>query len=105
MSAVKYANSGEAVLLGDVVTTRVFFIRRTAKVVYVPGISAPRKSLEHHGLRWVGLQESTGPFLAALVDPESGVLDKKIKFVERGTPQPIAEDEDPFIEPGEKIED
>ncbi len=101
MSSIRYAKSADAVLLGDIVTTRVFFFKRKARVLYVPGISKKRDSLEHHGLRWVGLQELTGPFLAALVDPNTSELDGKVKLVERGKPTELPDAEDPFTEPGE----
>lgn len=101
MSSVVYFGTSIEVLPGDLVTTRVFLFRRKARVVYVPGVSKKRSSLEHHGLTWVGLQELTGPFLASLVDPKSSVLDKKVKFVERGEPTVLPEDIDPFVEPGE----
>ena len=105
MSVVRYADSGEPVLLGDIVSTRVFFLRRNARVVYVPGLSKKRPSLEHHGLSWVGLQELKGPFLSALVDPRTGCLDSKVRLVERGETAPISERPDPFLEPDEIIDD
>jgi hypothetical protein len=106
MNSVRYADSGELVLLGDIVTTRVFFFfKRKARVVYVPGISKRRSSLEYNGLTWVGLQELTGPFLSALVDPKDSRLDKSVKLIERGEPVVLPEDSDPFIEPGEVLDD
>jgi hypothetical protein len=105
MNTILYAGSDEPVQLGDIVSTRVFFLRRKARVVYVPGISKRRSSLEHHGLSWVGLQELTGPHLAALVDPQTGRLDSKVKLVNRGEAMPLPEGSDPFLEPDEIVDD
>ena len=101
MGEVRYSGSDEPVLPGDIVTTRVFFRRRKARVVYVPGISKKRMSLEHHGLTWVGMQELTGPFLSALVNPRTGRLDRRVRLVARGEAVALPENVDAFIEPGE----
>lgn len=105
MSSVRYSGSEEAVQLGDIVTTRVLFLRRKARVVYLPGVSKKRNSLEHHGLRWVGLQELAGPYLAALVDPTTGILDRKVRLLSRGERVVLPDDVDPFIEPGECVDE
>jgi hypothetical protein len=104
VSGIRYSGVDELVLLGDIVTIRIFFRRRKARVVYVPGISKKRTSLEHHELAWVGLQELSGPFLSALVDPKTGRLDKRVLFVERGEVAVLLKDADPFIEKDEIIE-
>ena len=105
MSIILYAGSDEPVHLGDIVSTRVFFVRRKARVIYVPGISKKRSSLEHNGLLWVGLQELTGPFLSALVDPQTHRLDSKVKLVRRGEAVPLQDSPDPFLEPDEIVDD
>jgi hypothetical protein len=42
--------------------------------------------------------------MSALVDPDTGYLDKKICFVLRGEPRGMPEN-DPFVEPGEVEDD
>lgn len=104
MKQVKYCDTSEPVELGDVVQTRVFFVRRHGVVTYVPGISKKKDTLEYNGLSWVAIQDDRGSYMSALVDPVSGFLDKKIKFVSRGKPKGMPEN-DPFIEPGEIKDD
>ncbi|MBN8742666.1 MAG: hypothetical protein J0H86_24410 [Xanthomonadaceae bacterium] len=103
MKQVKYCDTYEPVELGDVIQTRVF-IRRYGVVTYVPGISKKKDTLEYNGLSWVAIQDDRGSYVSALVDPVSGFLDKKIKFVSRGKPKGMPEI-DPFIEPGEVKDD
>jgi hypothetical protein len=101
---VRYWGSALEVMLGDLVTTRVFLRRRKARVVYLPGVSPKRDSLEHHGLQWVGFQEMTGPFLSALIDPATGHLDRRIQFLARGEAVPALVG-DAFVESGECVDD
>jgi hypothetical protein len=103
---IQYAASNDEVLLGDEVTTTVLFMRRAATVEYVPGVSAVNPALEHNGLKWVGLKEKrSGTRLAALVDPATHKLDRKIRFVGRGAPLvPDPKDGNPFLEEGEEYD-
>jgi len=103
MKRVNYHNTAESVELGDIIQTRVFFIRRQGVVTYVPGVSKKQNTLEYNGLSWVAIKDDRGSYMSALVDPDTGYLDKKIIFIRRGEPQGMPE-EDPFVEPGE-IED
>ena len=95
--SVRYA-SGEEVHLGDYVTLRVWFILRTGRIVYVPGISPKHKNMEYRGLRQVGVQLPDGLFLAFTVLESNEVV--KLRFVQRSS-EPVAEvkPEDPLLEP------
>jgi hypothetical protein len=105
MSPVVYATTGEQVLPGDIISTRLFlFFPRDGTVVYVPGISPKRASLEYNGLTWVGIQELSGSFFSALVNPNDNQLDKSVKFLRRGPACTLPSDSDPFIEPGEIVD-
>jgi hypothetical protein len=104
MSRVVYARTGEQVLPGDIISTRLFFFfRKEGTVVYVPGISPKRSSLEYNGLTWVGIQELSGSFFSALVDPNDNRLDNSVEFLRRGAAFTLPSDPDPFIEPGEIV--
>jgi hypothetical protein len=81
--AVLYSDGQTPVQLGDEVTARDFFIRRQARVIYVPGISKKNRDMEHHGLCWVSLKFAKGVRIGTLVDPKTSRLSKSVRFVKR----------------------
>jgi hypothetical protein len=80
---VLYADGQTQVLLGDEVTARSFFIRRPARVVYVPGISKKNRDMEFNGLCWVALKFAKGARIGTLVDPKTARLGKSVRFIKR----------------------
>jgi hypothetical protein len=62
---------------------RVFFRRRTGRVVYVPGISARNSNMEFNGLAWVGVRLENGDFISLVVDPQESYLRNKVTFLRR----------------------
>lgn len=87
---------GSPVLLGDRVELRVWvrlFRRVRGTVVYVPGISKRRPQLERDGLSWVGIRlDDSGTVIGSWVEPKTKLLEKKVRLLERGEPQELAED-------------
>lgn len=82
---VLYHEGQTAVQLGDHVTARSFFRRKPGRVVYLPGVSAKNRDMEHHGLSWVGIDLENGLRLATVVIPETSRLKKSVVFVSRST--------------------
>ena len=80
---VLYADGQTPVLVGDEVRARNFFIRRPARVVYVPGISKKNRDMEFNGLCWVALKFGEGVRIGTLVDPKTSRLSKSVRFVKR----------------------
>ena len=83
---VRYYDGTTVVRLGDIVTTRVWFrlFRKVeGRVVYVPGISDKHGEFEHHGLCWIGVTTEDGTVFGSVVLPETGCLQKSLKFVAR----------------------
>jgi hypothetical protein len=97
---IKYSDRVTEVRLGDYVRTKLFFLLpREGRVVYLPGVSQRHPQMEHGGLRWVGVKCTTGTLFGELVDPETGLLKKRLHFIRRGT--------EPFepMQPDQKFDD
>ena len=91
-TTVTYADGTTPVLPGDRVSVRLFFRRRTGEVIYVPGISKRRGTYEHNGLTWVGVSLADGWAIGSVVLPETGRLQKGVRFLGRGTESPESAD-------------
>ena len=81
---VTYFDGSTPVRPGDRVSVRIFFRRRAGEVIYVPGISQRRGTYEHSGLRWVGISLAGSWAVGTIVLPETGALQKSVRFIERG---------------------
>ena len=94
---VTYRDRVTSVELGDHVQMRVFFRRRTGRVVYVPGISARNSTMEFNGLTWVGVRLENGDFISLVVDPRESYLRNKVAFLRRDLAgfTALGADEDP----------
>lgn len=79
--SIRYFDNLTEVQLGDRVALRLLFRKRTGRVVYVPGISPFNPEFEYNGLRWVGIRLSDRSLAALIVLPETGSLQKKVKFI------------------------
>lgn len=80
---ITYADGKTEVKIGDRVTSRLWFrlFRKTlGRVVYVPGVTPKNPEMEHHGLRWVGVNIASGSVYGLLVDPKTNALQKSAKF-------------------------
>jgi hypothetical protein len=77
-----YTGGTVEVLPGDHVELRVWFRRRSGRVVYVPGISPFNGHYEHNGLQWVAVR-SKNMLIGTIVDSVSGDLKEKVKFLRR----------------------
>lgn len=82
-SRVTYPDRITPVELGDHVQMRIFFRRRTGRVVYVPGVSPRNPNMEFNGLAWVGVRFDNGDFVSTVVDPKDGYLRNKVAFLRR----------------------
>jgi hypothetical protein len=82
---VTYADGITDVRPGDRVSFRLFFRRRAAEVIYVPGISTRRGTYEHNGLTWVGVSLANGWAVGEIVFPETRRLKPSVRFLSRGT--------------------
>jgi hypothetical protein len=93
---VTYPDRVTPVRLGDHVEIRVWFRRRTGRVVYVPGISAFNPNMEYNGLQWVGVRIDNG-FVSTVLDPKGGYLRKYTKLLRRDPSgfTPLGTTEDP----------
>jgi hypothetical protein len=80
---VTYKDKVTAVQLGDRVETRLWWRKKTGRVVYVPGLSPAHADMERDGLCWVGIRLDDGGFLSTLVDPEGLFLVKTETLVAR----------------------
>lgn len=87
MKPVTYFGSDTPVLVGDHVEFWIwlFFWKgwTPGRVHYVPGISPRHAELEHDDLTWVSIHEESGARTGCLVNPETGSLDKTVRFVRR----------------------
>ena len=81
--SVRYFDGVTEVQLGDQVGLRVLFKKRTGRIVYIPGISAFNPEFEYNGLRWVGIRLPDRSLVAMIVLPETGNLQKRVKFLGR----------------------
>ena len=71
------------VKLGDEVSARDLFFRRTGRVVYLPGVSKKNREFEYGGLTEVGIRFSHGSMTATVVDPNTSWLKKSVRFIGR----------------------
>ena len=97
---ITYSDRVTPVQLGDRVRTRIWFSKKTGRVVYVPGISRLNANMEFNGLCWVGIRLDEGGFVSTVVDPKGAYLRRHEMLVERD-PQgvaPLQEDEDPHAD-------
>jgi len=85
MGPVYYHDGQTTVEPGDEVTARSFFIRKPARITYVPGKSRKNRDMEHHGMCWVGVQFDNGGWQGRVVDPKTSRVPKSIQFVRRST--------------------
>lgn len=76
---IHYADGTTEVRLGDKVSIRSFFIRRTGTVSYVPGISPKKRDMEHHGLCWIGISLDRGGSASTVVIPEMRRLQASVR--------------------------
>jgi hypothetical protein len=81
--SVRYFDGVTEVQLGDQVGLRLLFKKRTGRIVYVPGISAFNPEFEYNGLQWVGIRLPDRSLAAMIVLPETGNLQKRVKFIGR----------------------
>jgi hypothetical protein len=97
---VTYRDRVTPVQLGDHVLTRVWFRKRSGRVVYVPGISAFNSNMEYNGLCWVGIRLDIGGFVSTVVDPTGAYLRHKETLVKRDPHgyAALEDDEDPHAE-------
>jgi hypothetical protein len=83
LNRIRYHGSDEPVELGDQVSLRVFFRRTVGRVVYLPGVSAPRPAIDFDGLFHVAIRTPAGSFVMPHVDPDNLELGKGIRFLRR----------------------
>jgi hypothetical protein len=81
--SIRYFDNVTEVQLGDRVALRLLFKKRTGRIVYVPGISPFNPEFEYNCLRWVGIRLPDRSLAALIVLPDTGNLQKKVKFIER----------------------
>ena len=85
MNPIRYSD-GTQVQMGDCVETRIFlFMKRTGRVVYLPGLSQPHPKMEHDGVRRVGVKFDDGGFGGFWIEPSTSVVIKTIKFINRNS--------------------
>ena len=58
---------------------KVWFRRRSGRVVYLPGTSPRNGEFEHGGLRWVAIR-TENMIVGSVVNPRTEVLKKKLRF-------------------------
>jgi len=81
---IRYGKCHTEVRLGDRVNTRLFlFLRRTGRVVYVPGISQPHEEMEHDGIRLIGVKFDKGGFGGFWVESSDSTVIKTVTFLRR----------------------
>lgn len=81
---IHYFGTDIAVQLGDYVLIRRWFRKLSARITYVPGISAKNSDMEFNGLTWVCVQIPGGTRFGVVVNPENRELKKNVTFVKRG---------------------
>jgi hypothetical protein len=95
LNRVRYTASELPVELGDHVSLRVLFRRRSARVTYVPGASPENPEIDFGGLFRVGIDFGDG-FVSWHIDPDSLELKKGVTFLKRDStgipPVPSAEE-------------
>lgn len=80
---VQYFDKVHEVNLGDRVSIKLWWRKRTGRVVYVPGISALNREFEYNGMRWVGIRLEDRSLVATPILHKTQTLKKKVRFVER----------------------
>lgn len=81
---IRYYDSETEVQLGDRVETRFWYLfKKRGRIVYLPGVSPFHSDFEHHGLKWVGVFAEDESLFGEVVDPKSGTLLKRVKFLRR----------------------
>jgi hypothetical protein len=78
-----YFGGEDQVMLGDEVTARDLFFKRTGRVAYVPGISKKNSEFEHGGLTWIAVRFPGGSTVGIYVDPETSWVKKSCRFIRR----------------------
>lgn len=84
-----YHDRQTRVEIGDEVEFRggiiLLFRRYRGRVVYVPGISPLRQSMEFNGMKWIGIQVPGRLFMSTPIDRETNSLvHKSVRFIRRG---------------------
>ena len=80
---ISYRDTAEIVRLGDRVAIRYWlFFKGIGTVVYVPGMSAKKPSMERDGLAWVRIDLDDGGRVDTIVMPD-GALKKSLRFLSR----------------------
>lgn len=82
-----YTDAVTPIQLGDEVELRggllLGFKKLKGRVIYVPGLSPPHPDMERDGLAWVAIDIRNRALIRRLVDPESGVLAKRVTLLRR----------------------
>ena len=81
--AIYYFGGATDVRLGDEVSARDLLIRKSGRVVYVPGKSKKNWNMEHDGLSWIGIKFKGGTFSGAFINPKSNEIKKSVRFIKR----------------------
>lgn len=102
MAVIRYCNSEIELMEGDVVEYRSMLFRwcwKLGRISYLPGVTKFHPEMEHNGLQWVGVSGLDGTFRGVLVEPETGHIQKPVRFIRRSedrdylTPDEISEEE------------
>ena len=96
-SQIIYSGGVNPVQLGDRVRVRLFFfIRKTGRIAYLPGISPLHREMEHDGIQNIGINFDGGGAGGFYFDPGTMVLSKAITLLGRDSspvpPLPSEED-------------
>lgn len=79
-----YYYGGEVdVKLGDEVSAKDLFLRKTGRVVYIPGISKQHKEFERDGMAWIGIRFPKGSVCGVWIDPTNCWVKRSIRFLRR----------------------
>ncbi len=88
MTMVYYHDGVPEIKLGDQVELGggfLFLFRKLrGQVIYVPGISPMRPSMESDGLQWVAIDVPEKVLIKQLVDPDTCRLIKRTRLLGRG---------------------
>lgn len=80
--AIRYCDSDIEVRLGDHVEIKVWFRKRSGRVVYVPGLSPLNTQFEYNGMRWVAIRTER-MIIGTVVKYQTETLKPKVKFIRR----------------------
>lgn len=79
-----YSDKETEVQIGDhVQVSWLYFIRKTGRVVYVPGQSRRNERFIGQGFEQVGVDVPNGPLVSAIINPDSNSLGKNVRFIKR----------------------